>query len=170
MTSAGDTDRRDARAPLRDGMQRFGVESRPGHSAGSDALAISSRIGIWRVRNVFGDAVFRWLAKPILREINARRLRHGLPRLAGRCLEEREPGANRATARVFDYPPRAATGLFLLYRTVARRRKGRHCRVSVAEVGWTPAHLCVNGHPPEPAEINLRDHSSGTALISMLGF
>jgi zeaxanthin glucosyltransferase len=58
---------------------------------------------IWRVRNAFGDAILRWAAKPIWREINARRLRHGLPRLAG-GVEEREPGANRAAARVFFYP------------------------------------------------------------------
>jgi len=59
---------------------------------------------IWRVRNAFGDAVFRWLAKPILREINARRLRHGLPRVAGRVLKSASLAQIAQQPAFFDYP------------------------------------------------------------------
>ncbi|HEY5744253.1 MAG TPA: glycosyltransferase [Terrimicrobiaceae bacterium] len=36
---------------------------------------------VWRARNALGDTILRWAAKPIIREINARRLRHHLPLL-----------------------------------------------------------------------------------------
>ena len=56
------------------------------------------------MRNAFGDAVFRWLAKPILREINARRLRHGLPRLAGSVLKSASLAQIAQQPAFFDYP------------------------------------------------------------------
>ena len=59
---------------------------------------------IWRVRNAFGDRVFRWLAKPILDEINAKRLRHGLPPLAGSVSKNASLAQIAQQPAFFDYP------------------------------------------------------------------
>ncbi len=59
---------------------------------------------IWRVRNAVGDGVFRWLAKPILDEINARRLRHGLPQLAGSISKSASLAQIAQQPAFFDYP------------------------------------------------------------------
>ena len=59
---------------------------------------------IWRVRNAFGDAILRWVAKPIWREINARRLRHGLPRLAGSVSKSASLAQIAQQPAFFDYP------------------------------------------------------------------
>ncbi|HEY5705912.1 MAG TPA: nucleotide disphospho-sugar-binding domain-containing protein [Terrimicrobiaceae bacterium] len=59
---------------------------------------------IWRVRNAFGDAVFRWIAKPIMNDINARRLRHGLPRLTETFSESASLAQIAQQPAFFDYP------------------------------------------------------------------
>jgi MGT family glycosyltransferase len=59
---------------------------------------------IWRVRNAFGDGVFRLLAKPILDEINAKRLKHGLPRLAGSISKNASLAQIAQQPAFFDYP------------------------------------------------------------------
>ncbi len=59
---------------------------------------------IWRVRNAFGDGVFRWLAKPILDEINARRLQHSLPPLAGSVSKDASLAQIAQQPAFFDYP------------------------------------------------------------------
>jgi zeaxanthin glucosyltransferase len=41
---------------------------------------------IWRWRNTLGDSLLRLAARPIIREINARRLRYGLSQLVARFL------------------------------------------------------------------------------------
>jgi len=59
---------------------------------------------IWRVRNLLGDAVLRWAAKPILREMNTRRLRLGLPRLAGGVTQNASLAQIAQQPAFFDYP------------------------------------------------------------------
>jgi len=59
---------------------------------------------IWRVRNLLGDAVLRWAAKPILREMNTRRLRLGLPRLAGSVTQNGSLAQIAQQPAFFDYP------------------------------------------------------------------
>jgi MGT family glycosyltransferase len=66
-----------------------------------------------RVRNRAGNALLRWLAKPIIVEINAYRARHGL-----RLLEPGSLGEGRALAQIaqqpafFDYPREAIPECF----------------------------------------------------------
>lgn len=62
------------------------------------------RGSIWRARNALGDAVFRWAAKPILREVNARRIRHGLPRLVSRFSQSACLAQIAQQPAFFDYP------------------------------------------------------------------
>jgi zeaxanthin glucosyltransferase len=62
------------------------------------------RGSIWRVRNAFGDAILRWVARPILREINTRRLRHGLSRLSGKVSESASLAQIVQQPAFFDYP------------------------------------------------------------------
>ncbi len=59
---------------------------------------------IWRFRNALGDMILRWAAKPILREINARRLRHGLRPLTGRVSESASLAQVAQQPAFFDYP------------------------------------------------------------------
>ena len=63
------------------------------------------RGSIWRFRNFLGDMILRWAARPIVREINVRRARHGLRPLTGRASREREPCPDRATTGVFRLSP-----------------------------------------------------------------
>ena len=59
---------------------------------------------IWRWRNALGDFILRVAARPIIREINVRRVRHGLPQLAARIPEA--PGLAQIAQQpaFFDYP------------------------------------------------------------------
>ncbi len=65
-----------------------------------------------RMRNACGDALLRWLARPVLREIEHYRDRHGLPQLSG------EISATAALAQIaqqpafFDFPRRALPDRF----------------------------------------------------------
>jgi zeaxanthin glucosyltransferase len=62
------------------------------------------RGAIWRVRNAFGDTILRWAARPILNEINARRVRHGLPPRGGQVSESSGLAQIAQQPAFFDYP------------------------------------------------------------------
>ena len=62
------------------------------------------RAAIWRFRNAHGDMILRWGAKPILREINARCLRHGLRPLTGRVSESASLAQVAQQPAFFDSP------------------------------------------------------------------
>ena len=59
---------------------------------------------IWRWRNAVGDSILRLAARPILQEINVRRVRVGLPQLQARLPES--PGLAQIAQQpaFFDYP------------------------------------------------------------------
>ncbi len=59
---------------------------------------------IGRFRNALGDTILRCAARPILNEINARRVRHGLPRLKGRTSESAGLAQIAQQPAFFDYP------------------------------------------------------------------
>jgi zeaxanthin glucosyltransferase len=59
---------------------------------------------LWRFRNALGETIFRWVAKPIVREINTRRLRHGLPPLTGSVFESASLAQIAQQPAFFDYP------------------------------------------------------------------
>jgi zeaxanthin glucosyltransferase len=59
---------------------------------------------IWRVRNALGDTILRWAARPILNEINARRVRNGLSPLKGRVAESSGLAQIAQQPAFFDYP------------------------------------------------------------------
>jgi UDP:flavonoid glycosyltransferase YjiC (YdhE family) len=59
---------------------------------------------IWHWRNALGDSILRLAARPIIREMNARRLRYGLSQLAMRIPES--PGLAQIAQQpaLFDFP------------------------------------------------------------------
>jgi zeaxanthin glucosyltransferase len=59
---------------------------------------------IWRVRNALGDTILRWAARPILSEINARRLRNGLSPFKGQFSESSGLAQIAQQPVFFDYP------------------------------------------------------------------
>lgn len=59
---------------------------------------------IWRARNALGDTILRWAARPILKEIDTRRVRHGLSRLTGRASETAGLAQIAQQPAFFDYP------------------------------------------------------------------
>jgi zeaxanthin glucosyltransferase len=59
---------------------------------------------LWRFRNVVGHTIFRWVTRPIVREINTRRLRNGLPPLTGRISESASLAQIAQQPAFFDYP------------------------------------------------------------------
>ncbi len=59
---------------------------------------------IWRVRNALGDTILRWAARPILSEINARRLRNGLSPFKGQFSESSGLAQIAQQPAFFDYP------------------------------------------------------------------
>ena len=59
---------------------------------------------ICRLRNALGDRILRWAAKPIVREINVRRARYGLPLLTGRLTENASLAQIAQQPAFFDYP------------------------------------------------------------------
>jgi UDP:flavonoid glycosyltransferase YjiC (YdhE family) len=59
---------------------------------------------IWRWRNALGDSILRMAARPIIREINARRARHGLPQMAVRIPEGVGLAQIAQQPAFFDYP------------------------------------------------------------------
>jgi zeaxanthin glucosyltransferase len=65
-----------------------------------------------RLRNQFGHAVLRWLAKPIVREIDAHRARHGLRRLQQGFNEGSRLAQIAQQPSFFDYPRTALPECF----------------------------------------------------------
>jgi zeaxanthin glucosyltransferase len=59
---------------------------------------------IWRARNALGVSILRFVAKPIVREVNARRLHHGLPVLARDVTESASLAQIAQQPAFFDYP------------------------------------------------------------------
>jgi zeaxanthin glucosyltransferase len=59
---------------------------------------------IWRWRNALGDSILRMAARPIIREINARRARHGLSQMAVRIPEGVGLAQIAQQPAFFDYP------------------------------------------------------------------
>jgi zeaxanthin glucosyltransferase len=59
---------------------------------------------IWRWRNVLGDSILRMAARPIIREINARRVRHGLSEMAVRIPDDVGLAQIAQQPAFFDYP------------------------------------------------------------------
>ena len=62
------------------------------------------RGSIWRFRNFLGDMILQWAARPIVREINVRRARHGLRPLKGRASESASLAQIAQQPAFFDYP------------------------------------------------------------------
>jgi zeaxanthin glucosyltransferase len=62
------------------------------------------RGAIWWVRNALGDTILRSAARPILHEVNTRRIRHGLPPLARRVGENSGLAQIAQQPAFFDYP------------------------------------------------------------------
>jgi zeaxanthin glucosyltransferase len=59
---------------------------------------------IWRWRNALGDSILRMAARPIIREINARRVRHGLSEMAVRIPDDVGLAQIAQQPAFFDYP------------------------------------------------------------------
>jgi zeaxanthin glucosyltransferase len=59
---------------------------------------------IWRWRNRLGDSILRMAARPIVREINSRRARYGLPQIAARIPEGVGLAQIAQQPAFFDYP------------------------------------------------------------------
>jgi zeaxanthin glucosyltransferase len=59
---------------------------------------------IWRWRNALGDSILRIAARPIIREINARRARHGLSEMAVRISDGVGLAQIAQQPAFFDYP------------------------------------------------------------------
>jgi zeaxanthin glucosyltransferase len=84
-------------------MQRPGIESGSGPSTGGDAMAVPSGKDLAGTE-CFGGCNSALAARPILREINARRIRHGLPRLTGGVPEGAGLAQIAQQPAFFDYP------------------------------------------------------------------
>jgi MGT family glycosyltransferase len=65
-----------------------------------------------QVRNALGDALLRWLARPVLKEINEYREQYGLPRLSGGLTASAALAQIAQQPAFFDFPRRALPDCF----------------------------------------------------------
>ncbi|HEY5753520.1 MAG TPA: nucleotide disphospho-sugar-binding domain-containing protein [Chthoniobacterales bacterium] len=65
-----------------------------------------------RVRNAIGDTLLRWLARPVLNEIDRHRKHHGLPRLRGGITASSGLAQIAQQPAFFDFPRRALPDSF----------------------------------------------------------
>ena len=65
-----------------------------------------------RARNAFGYALLRWLARPVVNEIERNRERHGLPRLAGGLTASSGLAQIAQQPAFFDFPRKALPDCF----------------------------------------------------------